>query len=860
MDLEASNAVLLSAIKAAPVQLAVFDADMRYVAASDLWVERHGLASTPIVGLPRYELSESQFVEWKADFLGVLSNRPSHYKRQRRTDSDGHDRWECCTLRRWETPGGSEQGVIACLEDVTLEVRRNTELEDAHVVSDLLQEMSLSGLWRCDLKQKTIYWSEVTRRVLGLGAAEAASYQAYLDAIHPADQARVAKHWENAVARETAESRFEIEHRIIVDGDTFWVRKVFIVERDLDGTACSATGVLQDVSQVKRRNAEFRLSTSRLRGLFDHIGLGVVLIDKDGYFVEVNDQFCRISGHQAADLVGRKRWVDLLPQPPEAVSAISLRELVAKREATLVAEGQFDRRDGVRIWARISAFAILDQAGELIEIAATIEDITERKAQEAALMESEERFRRFFSAIGVGAVQLDPDWTFRDVNGAFCRMLGYEREEIVGRINALDLSPPEDRDMEDLRRAGYFFSGEDKFRYYKRFQCKSGGIIHVRVTAAIILDGKNKPLSIVAIVENISEIERIQNALLESERKLRLAVEAAGLGVWEFDPLTGATSWNPRLCRMMGYDEAAVTPSYDAWKNHVLAEDVAIAEAKFNASFRDGMPFINEFRVKGRNNEICWLEAHGRSLLDRRGRPTHSYGVVFDQTERKRKEALNAALLGEINHRAKNLLAVVQGIAFQTAQEAGGHDFYASLSGRLFGLSASHDLLVRTGWTGVDLNDLVLSQLAHLEGMIPSRIVVSGPPVMLRPAAAQAIGMAIHELSTNAVKYGALSNTQGKVKLNWETTKQTTDVPAQIKISWAECAGPPVNPPSGKGFGYSVMVTTCEHLFECDVQLDYSRDGVKWILEADLDKLRASTSAKPALRSGARKAELMGEM
>jgi two-component sensor histidine kinase len=142
-------------------------------------------------------------------------------------------------------------------------------------------------------------------------------------------------------------------------------------------------------------------------------------------------------------------------------------------------------------------------------------------------------------------------------------------------------------------------------------------------------------------------------------------------------------------------------------------------------------------------------------------------GVVRDVTERKRADQRAKLLIAEVNHRAKNLLAVVQAVARQTANKAEPRLFAKDFGERIAGLAASHDLLVRSEWQGVDIGDLARSQLVHFADLIGRRIHLEGPKVQITPAAAQALGMALHELATNAGKYGALSNAEGSVRVAW---------------------------------------------------------------------------------------------
>jgi two-component sensor histidine kinase len=198
-------------------------------------------------------------------------------------------------------------------------------------------------------------------------------------------------------------------------------------------------------------------------------------------------------------------------------------------------------------------------------------------------------------------------------------------------------------------------------------------------------------------------------------------------------------------------------------------------------------------------------------------------GTAQDITERKEREEKEHLLMREINHRAKNMLSVVASIAHQTAAR-NPDDFVERFSERIQALSANQDLLVRSEWSGVEIADLVRAQLAHFADLIGSRIAVRGPKLRLNPASAQAIGLALHELATNAGKYGALSTDQGRVDISWEMAGDT------FAMSWTERDGPPVAAPQQRGFGSTVMEAMAERSLGGEVSLDYARSGIAWRL------------------------------
>ena len=177
----------------------------------------------------------------------------------------------------------------------------------------------------------------------------------------------------------------------------------------------------------------------------------------------------------------------------------------------------------------------------------------------------------------------------------------------------------------------------------------------------------------------------------------------------------------------------------------------------------------------------------------------------------------------EMSHRAKNTLSVVDAIAHQTATRS-PEDFVTRFSERIQSLSANQDLLMRNEWKGIEIEGLVHAQLAHFADLIGSRISAEGPRLRAKAASAQAIGLALHELATNAGKYGALSTENGRVDIRWDISNGV------FAIRWTESGGPAVSPPTRRGFGSIVMGVMAERSVGGTVDLDYAPSGVTWRL------------------------------
>jgi two-component sensor histidine kinase len=208
-------------------------------------------------------------------------------------------------------------------------------------------------------------------------------------------------------------------------------------------------------------------------------------------------------------------------------------------------------------------------------------------------------------------------------------------------------------------------------------------------------------------------------------------------------------------------------------------------------------------------------------------------------TDRRTAELL---LMHEINHRAKNILSVVQAMAQQTKGDS-CQEWISQFTERIRGLSASYDLLVKNEWQNVRLAELVRTHLAHFGDLLDTRIAVRGPEVRITSAAAQTFGMALHELATNAAKYGALSTDTGRVDIAWDL-ELAGDGRQRFTMEWGERGGPTVIAPTRRGFGWSVLCQLTNMSLGADVTLSYSPTGVVWRLACPADRLLESGDAR----------------
>ena len=287
----------------------------------------------------------------------------------------------------------------------------------------------------------------------------------------------------------------------------------------------------------------------------------------------------------------------------------------------------------------------------------------------------------------------------------------------------------------------------------------------------------------------------LAEALKESHRLLALAEQSAGIGIWDTDLATDMVRATPTFFRLMGLPVSAEPVANDVVRAVRHPDDAPRVREGFRDVLARGLnSYEVEYRIiRPSDGELRWIFGRGRTVRDGQGKPVRYSGVDIDITDRKRAEEHVRLLMGELNLRANNLLTVVQALAHQSADSADARGFAQRLAQRIAGLAASNSLLVSGKWQGVELATLVRSQLAPFAANLEARVRMKGPSLRLTPSAAQAVGMALHELATNAVKHGALGSDHGTIGIDWSVSEQAGE--SHFRITWAECGGPPVTPP-----------------------------------------------------------------
>lgn len=334
-------------------------------------------------------------------------------------------------------------------------------------------------------------------------------------------------------------------------------------------------------------------------------------------------------------------------------------------------------------------------------------------------------------------------------------------------------------------------------------------------------------LTIEMLVHDAEVIEGQRRARLDHQR-VELALDAAGLGEFEWDLGEDKVFVSNRMRALTGLKRSSAPAERgDASFRFVHPDDVDSLRKAVESGLRAEGRYAVQYRmIRPDDGRQRWMQGAGVLALDEQQRPLRVIGVIRDITESKDEEEHREVLLAELDHRVKNVLAAVQSLAAQSARKTTSTEgFMAAFAGRLKAMASAHELLTATRWRGASLAHIAAAELG---GLAPGQARWEGPEITLRPRAANAASLALHELATNAVKYGALSTESGRIEVRW-----SRGADGGFVIEWSEAGGPPVKPPERRGFGSTLLEQVTGRELGGAVEIDYRVDGLRARIAGD---------------------------
>jgi len=410
-------------------------------------------------------------------------------------------------------------------------------------------------------------------------------------------------------------------------------------------------------------------------------------------------------------------------------------------------------------------------------------------------------------------------------NAAATRIFGFSAEEMIGK--SIRRLIPQDRQDEEDRIIAAVTAGQIVPPTETRRLHRDGSLIDVSITVSPVRDADGKIVAASKIARDISGDIAMRGLIESRESDFQMLADNMSQLAWIAES-DGAINWyNQRWYDYTGTDLEEMRGW--GWQSVHRPDLVETVTARFADCIAQGVPWEDTFPLRGADGDYRWFLSRAIPIRDSTGHPTRWFGTNTDITDRLDAQRRIELLLMEVNHRSKNLLAVVQSLVRQTV--SGGGDVVERLEQRIGALSANQDLLVDRLWSDVPVREMVDAQLQFL-GDASEQVQVSGPDLMITPAAAEPIAMAIHEMATNAIKFGALSSDEGRIALDWQIRRDQAE--PMFQISWQESGGPAVSQPEREGFGGRIIRDVPRSKLRGEVAIDYAAAGFSWALQCPL--------------------------
>ncbi len=618
------------------------------------------------------------------------------------------------------------------------------------------------------------------------------------------------------------------------DGTEVWVlarEQVEFAAAAPGGAMRATTGLfaVRDISDRKAAEDRLRISEIRYRRLFEAAHDGVLLLDPvTAKIVDANPFMTRLLGYPHDQLVGKELYeIGLLKD--RAMSQDMFQKLKVDhhvRYEDLPLESDTGRHREVEVVANL-----YDENGSAI-IQCNIRDITDRKLAEAVALQNARLFSTLIEQAPSGVYVIDAAFRVLQVNrlavpvfASVSPLHGRDFNEVLDIVWGPEVGAQLAQIFKHTLATGerYTAAAYTAVRADIRVEQTYEWWVQ-RVTLA---DGS---YGVVCYFNDITLRKHADDVNAEREAHVRSILDntQSFIGLLAVDGTLLEANTPALTAAGITRDSVVGRKIWDTgWWSENAAETARLKDAVARSAAGKVVRYDMVVDIaRDIHMDIDFMLAPVR---DASGTVTLLVPSGLDITERKQSLRQIQLLMGEVNHRAMNLLGVVQAVARQTARDGDPVTFVTRLTERISSLAASQNLLVQSEWKGVEVMELVAAQLAHYEDLFATRVVFDGPPARLKPAAAQGVGMALHELATNAGKYGAFSNGDGRVRISWGLT---ADKPPKFKMQWLEEGGPPVVPPTRKGFGQKVIGPMVERAVKGHADIEHRPAGLLWTLTA----------------------------
>ncbi|MGF1619178.1 MAG: PAS domain S-box protein [Rhodomicrobiaceae bacterium] len=722
---------------------------------------------------------------------------------------DGRDVWARLTLSR-----GNDDHLLAIVENI--DARKRAE----QIVREIADQLTLVTdtvpvlIGHCDVNHRYKFVNKLYAELFGRTPDECIGKP--ISEVIGAEAYEAAREWIDLVLTGQAVD-FETEVTFPKAGKRF-MRCSYVPEFDKAGAVTGWMAAITDITERKLHEEAVEESEERFRAIVDTTPECVKLVAPDGTLLHMNASgLGMIGADQPSSVIGKSIYSVITPKDRDAFREFNERICRGEKGAL---EFEIVNLKGVSRHMETHAAPFRTAAGDTVQLAVT-RDVTARKRAEEKLVESQAHLQLTTEAAQIGTWQWNIQRGDLLWSALHKEMWGYEPtpdpisyDDWAKCLHPDDLAHAQKCIEECLvGNAPY----DVEYRMTPRGQTEQRWI---RSTGRATFDDSGKPTCLQGVSLDVTDRKRAEDRLRKSEAEFRTLADNINHLAW----MTDASGWmywyNKRW-----FDHTGTTLTEMegwGWRKVLHPDHTDRVITKISSCFETGEAWEDTFPILGKDGEYRWFLSRAVPIRNDEGRIVRWFGTNTDITERRQAEEQRTLLINELNHRVKNTLATVQAIAAQTLRGAEADpSMRERLEARLLALSNAHNILTEESWEGAEIRQIVSRALEP--HAYPERLRIDGPDFRLSPKAAVAIAMGIHELATNAVKYGAFSNETGRVELNWRV--KAGDVP-ELELCWRETGGPAVVQPTRRGFGSRLIERNLVHDLDGSARIDYASDGV----------------------------------
>jgi PAS domain S-box-containing protein len=565
-----------------------------------------------------------------------------------------------------------------------------------------------------------------------------------------------------------------------------------------------------------------------LRAVLDSVIGFIGIMTPEGILTDVNGPAMRTSGIGREDVIGKPLWDCVWWNFEPAVQA-RLQDAVRRAAAGEAIRYETEVRvaDDRRIVIDFLLTPHRDATGRVDFLIPSGLDITDRVRTERLLRASHDSFKNLVTRSPFGVFAVDADFRMSIVSA------GAERtfrtvSPLLGRdfAEVLQIVWPEPFASETIGHFRHTLATGEEYHaastVERRQDTSDVESYDWKLERVMLPDGR---LGVICHFYDLTEREEYTAALRAEEARFRATFDNAAVGIAHVGPDGRWLLVNRKLCAILGYTEAELTKM--TFQDITFAGDRGLDQERLRQILAGEIEdFEIEKRYRTKSGGLVWVNLTVSCMRAEDRAVKYFISVIEDISDQKAAERQQKLLIGELNHRVKNILSMIQAMASHTMRASRTMAiFREKFSGRLRAIAAAHDSVFRKGEMQADLTEVIRKQLAPYAATGSDRLVLSGPPVRLNAASAHALGLIVHEMATNAAKYGALSTPAGHIAVSAEPFQR--DDKTWVHVTWAETGGPPVKPPAKAGFGSRLITSTLQHSLRGTSTMDYLPNGLR---------------------------------